>query len=135
MPQLTQQSSMAMDSMPQSGLKTSLILQSSILVLVVVSTRILIHIQEGFWLRRFQTPHTMLQPTLLSLMEMVNTLRFILKISLILKSSTLVLVVEWIKITIHILEAFLHKKFQTLHTMPQPIPLNLMETVNIAQFG
>jgi len=72
MPQLTQQSSMAMESMPQSGLKTSLILKSSTLVLVVVSTRILIHIQEDFLPKRFQTPHIMPQLTPLSLMETVN---------------------------------------------------------------
>ena len=76
MPLLTQQSLMAMDNTPQSGLRTSLILKSSTLVLVEVSTKILIHIQEDFSLRRFQTPHIMPQPTPLSLMETVNIAQF-----------------------------------------------------------
>ena len=73
---LTQQSSMVMDSMPQSGLKTSLILKSSIPVLVVVSTKILTHTQEDFLLKRFQTPHTMHQLILRNLMETVNMAQF-----------------------------------------------------------
>jgi len=109
---------MAMESMPQSGLKTSLILKSSTLELVVESIRILIHIQEDFLPRRFQTPHIMPQLTPPSLMETVNTHQYIPKILLIPKNSILELVEEWIKIIIHTQKDFLPRRFQTLHTMP-----------------
>jgi len=72
--------------------------------------------------------------TPLSLMETVNTHQYILKILPIPKNSILELVEEWIKTTIHTQEDFLLKKFQTLHTMPQLIPLSSMETVNIHQY-
>jgi len=70
-----------------------------------------------------------------SKMEMVNTHQYIPKILPIPKNSTLELVEEWTKTTIHTQEDFLPKKFQTLHTMPQPTLLSSMVMDNTPQFG
>jgi len=92
------------DNMLHNGLKTSLIASSSTLELVVVLIKITIHIQvakEELLLKTDMLP----QDTLPNLTETDNMLHNGLKISPIASSSTLVLVVELIKITTHILEA------------------------------
>ena len=115
--------------------RISLILRNSIPELVEEWIKITIHTLEDFLPKKFQTLLIMRQLTQQSSMVMDSMPQSGLKTSLILKSSTLVLVVEWIKTTTHIQEDFLPKRFQTPHTMPQLILRNLMETVNMAQFG
>jgi hypothetical protein len=116
-------------------LRISLILRNSIPELVEEWIKTTIHIQEDFLPKNFQTLLIMRLLTQQSSMVMDSMPQYILKTSLILKSLIPVLVVVSTKILTHTQEDFLLKRFQTPHTMRQLILRNLMETVNMAQFG